>query len=135
MNSLLSHSMNKSGSPKSQSQSQSQQLQQQLLMSLQQQQKNKAGSSSMSLFTPNPSAREARIKLDSKKSFCDDQMFYPEQFSWSNTAINTNALSYIPGSLHSQGLATYNQRVSQHANLGSTVDQVESCLLYTSRCV
>ncbi|QEU59132.1 hypothetical protein KDRO_B03980 [Kluyveromyces lactis] len=100
------------------------QIQHQQLKPLQQQAgtSNRVGSG-VAFLMGDPVVREARMRLDSKKSFCDDHMFYPEsKFGWSTVASNTNASAYIPVGVRSYGLSTYNQRVSQHTNLGGGVD-------------
>ncbi|CDO95684.1 unnamed protein product [Kluyveromyces dobzhanskii CBS 2104] len=86
-----------------------------------------AATSGMSFLMGDPVVRDARIRLDNKKSFCDDHMFYPEtKFGWSTVASNTNATAYIPAGMNSYGLSTYNQRVSQHTNLGAGTDLADT---------
>lgn len=71
--------------------------------------------SNVSLFLPNASAREARSRLDSKKSFMDDHMFYPYKEELHGMADGISRLPFISPGPHIQGLAKYNEKVTQQS--------------------
>lgn len=91
----------------------------QTMMPIQQQGRSNVGpNSNMAFLIADPVVRDARIRLDSKKLFFDDLMFYPENKPVWSVIVNNNSTSgYAPAVMHSYGLTTYNQRVSQHTNL------------------